>query len=255
MPRNWQRIVVLLSAVLMIACVRGATAAPAHPPHVLIFSYSTGYRHASIEPGVAALKAMGERDGYVMDASEDPDMFLPGRLDGYDAVIFLSTSSDKHNPSTDWLTGLRRDGLQAFVHRGGGVVGIHAASDSNYTWMWYHQLIGASFDHHPPGTPTATVTIVDPNDPSARGLPHTFQRTDEWYHFYDFNPNNHIIAEYDPQSYGEDEANPHPISWRHEFEGGRVFYTGMGHTTESYSEDIFIRHIDGGLKWVLHRAN
>jgi len=224
-------------------------------PHVLIFSYSTGYRHASIEPGVAALRAMGQRDGYVMDASEDPDMFLPGRLDGYDAIILLSTSSDKHNPSSDWLTGLRRDGLQAFVHRGGGVVGIHAASDSNYTWLWYHRLIGASFDHHPPGTPTATVTIVDPSDPSARGLPHSFRRTDEWYHFYDFNPHVHIIAEYDPTTYGEDEANPHPISWRQEFEGGRVFYTGMGHTTESYSEDIFIRHIDGGLRWVLHRAN
>ncbi|HVZ99172.1 MAG TPA: ThuA domain-containing protein [Caulobacterales bacterium] len=242
----------LLASLALAAC---ATVGAHAQPHVLIFSYSTGYRHASIEPGVAALKAMGERDGYVMDASEDPDMFLPGRLDGYDAIIFLSSSSQKTDPNTDWLVGARREGLQAFVHRGGGVVGIHAASDSNYHWMWYRQMIGAAFDHHPPGTPTAVVTFVDRNDPSTRGLPATVTRTDEWYHFFDIDPRIHVIATYDPQSYGEDEANPHPISWRHEFEGGRIFYTGMGHTTETYSEDVFIRHVEGGLKWALRKAN
>jgi type 1 glutamine amidotransferase len=41
----------------------------------------------------------------------------------------------------------------------------------------------------------------------------------------------------------------HPIAWYHEYDGGRAFYTGLGHTAESYAEPAFLAHVAGGIEW------
>ncbi|MEJ0060102.1 MAG: ThuA domain-containing protein [Terricaulis sp.] len=242
---------VLFAAVLVASCATP----PPRTPHVLIFSHTTGYRHASIEPGIAAIQAIGARNGWVVDATEDVDVFAPGRLDGYDAIVLLHDTSSGRNPDSEWFVGARRDALQAFVHRGGGIVGIHAAADSHYNWPWYRQMIGAAFRRHPPGEPPGHVTLVDTDHPATRGLPTSITRADEWYYYVDFDPSVRLLAVYDPASIGQEGTTPNPISWSHDFEGGRVFYTGMGHTPESYSEDFFLRHVEGGLKWALRLEN
>jgi type 1 glutamine amidotransferase len=220
-------------------------------PRVLVFSHSTGYRHASIEPGVTAIKALGARDGFDVDASEDPDIFAPDRLAPYRAIVFISNSTNGKDQASEWFVGARRDALMGFVHRGGGVVGIHAASDSHYFWPWYGAMIGAYFDHHPPGTPTGKIEIVDRRNPATRNLPREATRVDEWYHFKTFDPAKvHALIMFEPASIGETIA-PYPISWCHAFEGGRVFYTAMGHTPESYQEKFFLDHIAGGIRWAL----
>lgn len=245
---------VLTAALLGLAVTASAYAAPApRQKRVLIFSHSTGYRHASIEPAVAALKQLAVRQGLAVTASEDPNVFSTVGLRGVDAIVFLSTSTDPKKPESEWFQGARRDALQAFVRRGGGIVGIHAASDSHYHWPWYQRMIGGHFVSHPKGTPTGTVKIVDPTHRSTRGLPEKITRTDEWYYFGDYNPEMKLLVTLDPQSIGEKDVNPNPVSWSHTFEGGRVFYTAMGHTNESYSEPNMLKHLAGGLNWVLRR--
>jgi len=231
-----------------------AYAAPApRQKRILLFSHSTGYRHASIESGVSALKELAKRERIGVVASEDPNVFSTQSLKGFDAIILLSTSSDPKKPESEWFQGERRDALQAFVRRGGGIFGIHAASDSHYHWPWYQRMIGGHFARHPEGTPTGTVKIVDPMHRSTRGLPAKITRADEWYYFDDYNPEMNILVTLDPQSIGEKDANPNPVSWSHVFEGGRVFYTAMGHTNESFSEPALLKHFAGGLNWVLKR--
>lgn len=243
----------LLLLLLGAAATAGPAVAAAKSPHILIFSHSTGYRHASIEPGIAAIKAMGERAGMTVTASEDPDVFSTEGLRGIDAIVLIGNTTKRDDPASEWFTGSRRDALEAFVHRGGGVVGVHAASDSHYGWPWYGRMIGAWFTRHPKGTPEGVVTIVDPNHRSTRGLARSVKRVDEWYYFEDYDPTLHILVTLDPKSIGEADSNPNPMSWTHEFEGGRVFYTAMGHTPESFAEPWFLKHLEGGLDWVLRR--
>lgn len=251
--KHLNRLVMMMVLALAGILTHPAVADAAGTKRILLFSHSTGYRHASIEPGVAAIKALGAREAFVIVASEDPDMFAGDKLKGFDAIILLSTSTDPKKPESEWFVGPRREALQQFVHRGGGIVGIHAASDSHYHWPWYGKMIGGHFARHPKGTPTGTIKIVDPKHPGNKGLPATERRTDEWYYFDDYNPEAHVLVTLDPQSIGEQDVNPNPVSWAHEFEGGRVFYTAMGHTAESFAEPDFLRHLANGLKWAMGR--
>jgi hypothetical protein len=223
-------------------------------PRLLIFSHSTGYRHASIEPGVAALREIATREGFVAEASEDSGVFTAEQLARYDAIILLSTTTDKNNPDSEFFAGARREAFERFVRAGGGVLAIHAAADGHRGWPWHRRMIGAVFEHHPPGTPEGRLTVIDRAHPATRTLPERFARTDEWYLFSDFDAAHvRVLVTLDPASIGLPAGDPLPISWVHEVDRGRVFYTAMGHTTESFAEPLFRAHIAGGLRWVLRR--
>jgi type 1 glutamine amidotransferase len=245
------RDLLLLIAGLTAISAPSLPAAAAEPPRVLLFSHSTGYRHASIEPGVAAIRGLGAREKIAIVPSEDPNVFSTEGLRGFDAIILLSTSTDPKKPESEWFQGKRREALQAFVRRGGGIVGIHAASDSHYHWPWYVRMIGGQFVRHPEGTPEGRLRVVDRKHPATRGVDATMRRTDEWYYFDDYNPETRVLVTLDPASIGEKDANPNPVSWAHEYEGGRVFYTAMGHTAESYSDRNFLTHLASGLRWAM----
>ncbi|MFN3388186.1 MAG: ThuA domain-containing protein [Allosphingosinicella sp.] len=247
-----RQLILLIAGLFALAGCATAVAADTQK-RVLLFSHSTGYRHASIEPGIEAIRALGAREGIEIVASEDPDVFSAAGLSGYDAIIFLSTSTKKDDPSSEWFQGGRRDALQGFVRNGGGIVGIHAASDSHYHWPWYVKMIGGHFISHPEGTPEGALRVVDRDHPATKGMDATMRRVDEWYYFGDYNPETHLLVTLDPASIGEKDVNPNPVSWAHEYEGGRVFYTAMGHTTETYQDPNFLAHLAGGLKWTMAR--
>lgn len=242
--RFWPVALLLLTA---------GSASPSQPSRsaVLIFSHTTGYRHDSIPDGIRAVSDIGRRGGLSIVASEDPAIFSAEGLSRFRVIVLLSSTTDPNNPGSEWLTGDRRKALQQFVARGGGVLAIHAAADSHYHWPWYARLIGGRFASHPPGTPMGKVTITDPPHAAARGLPRTVERTDEWYYFQDVDPTSSLLATLDPASIGEKDVNPNPMAWTREVDGGRIFYTAMGHTRESYSEPFFLRHLANGLDWVL----
>jgi len=241
--------------ILLVLILISAVPAAAQPGRgaILIYSGTTGFRHDSIPAGIAAVSVIARRNGLSVVASEDPAVFSAQSLRRFRAIVLLSCTTDPKNPASEWLVGDRRAALQQFVHRGGGIVAIHAAADSHYHWPWYGHLIGGHFARHPPGTPTGAVTVVDRTHPAVRGLAATLRRTDEWYYFDDYDPTSHLLITLDPASIGEPDVNPNPASWAREVDGARVFYTAMGHTKESYADPWFLRHIADGLDWVLGR--
>ncbi|MFE5734361.1 ThuA domain-containing protein [Streptomyces sp. NPDC056528] len=218
-----------------------AVADPAYK--VLVFSRTAGFRHSSIAPGIAALRDLGTANNFTVDATEDAQAFTTGNLGQYEAVVFLSTTGDVLNAA-------QQTAFEQYVRAGGGYVGIHAAADTEYDWPFYEGLAGALFHSHP-AVQSATVKVEDRAHDATAHLGATWQRTDEWYN-YRANPRStaHVLASLDETSYtGGNMSGDHPIAWCKGYEGGRAFYTGGGHTDESYAEPAFRRHLLGGIRW------
>ncbi|WP_375546779.1 ThuA domain-containing protein [Streptomyces gossypii] len=210
---------------------------------VLVFSKTAGFRHSSIEEGIAALNDLGSANNFTVDATEDAQAFTEANLAKYEAVVFLSTTGDILNAN-------QQTAFERYIQGGGGYVGIHSAADTEYDWQFYGGLAGALFHSHPHNQ-TATVDVEDRAHDATAHLGATWQRFDEWYN-YRTNPRTsaRVLASLDESSYsGGNMGGDHPIAWCKNYEGGRAFYTGGGHTEESYTEPDFRRHLLGGIRW------
>ena len=243
---------------------RGARRRPARERARLLRDDAATFRHGSIDEGIAAIEALGAANDFNVDATEDSTAFSDANLAQYDVVVFLSTTGDI-------LDDTQQAAFERYIQTGGGFAGIHAASDTEYTWPWYGELVGGYFRSHPPGTPQATVEIEDADEPSTADVPASWVRTDEWYNFQhpttpivggngttaDFSPRArqvHVLATVDESTYGEEDGNSvdddHPVAWCSDFDGGRSWYTAMGHTEASFAEanTDFREHLLGGLR-------
>lgn len=209
---------------------------------LLVYTRTTGYRHASIPAGVGALRGV---DGYRADATEDATVFRAGTLRDYAAIVFLSTSGEV-------LDDAGRAALTGYMAAGGAWLGIHAASTTEYGWSWFGDLVGARFDQHP-RVQAGAITVEDNDHPATEHLAATWTRDDEWYAFRDNpRPRVHVLLTVDEASYeGGTMGADHPIAWCHERLGGRSFYTALGHTGESFAEPAFLRHLRGALSWLI----
>ena len=213
---------------------------------LLIFSYTDGWRHDSIEPGIKAIKSLANENSVSVYATEDSAHFTDHDLSNYDAIIFLNTTE------TVFDNDEQREAFKSYIQNGGGFVGVHSASDTEYDWPWYGELVGAYFDNHPnnPNVRNAKIEIVNSDHKSTHMLPDRWERDDEWYNFREIPDHVEVLLKLDTDSYdGSDHPGYHPIAWYHEFEGGRAFYTGLGHTIESYSENLFLQHLWGGIEY------
>jgi type 1 glutamine amidotransferase len=232
-----------IRGILILVPALAGFPAQAQDDAVLVFSRTAGYRHASIEAGVAAVKALGEQDGFRVDATEDAAAFADERLRAYRAVVFLSTTGEV-------LDAGQQAAFERYIRHGGGFVGIHAATDTGYEWPWYGALVGSYFKRHPVIQP-AVLTVVDASHPSTRHLPIRWKRTDEWYDFRgDLAPDVTVLMRIDETTYrGGRMGAMHPMAWHHEYDGGRAWYTALGHTIESWQEPLFLDHVRGGIAW------
>ena len=216
---------------------------------VLVFSKTAGFRHDAIGVGTQAIRDLGSTAGFTVDATEDASIFSDAGLASYSAVIWLLTTGDA-------LDATQQAAFERFVRAGKGYVGVHSASDTEYSWPWYGQLVGAYFKGHP-AIQADTITVEDAGHPSTSGLPAPWSRTDEWYNFRS-NPRQsvRVLLSLDESSYdpGEGAMGDHPIAWCHEFAGGRAWYTGLGHTQASYAEPAFRQHLLGGIRWAAGAA-
>jgi cytochrome c len=220
--------------------VAAETAAPGFT--VLVFSKTTGFRHDSIPQGIAAIQALGAEHGFAVDSTEDAARFSDALLRQYKVIVFLSTTGDILEPD-------QKTASERYIRSGGGFVGIHSASDTEYQWPWYGRLVGAYFASHPQ-IQRATIRIENPDHPLTKGLPAVWERTDEWYNFRS-NPRGtvHVLATLDEATYsGGKMGADHPVAWCQNIDGGRSWYTAMGHTTESYAEPLYRLHLLGGIE-------
>ena len=220
-----------------------AAAAAGETFDALVFSKTAAFRHSSIDEGVAAIQRLATENNFTVTATEDAAAFTDANLERYEVVIFLSTTGDVLNET-------QQGAFERYIQGGGGYAGIHSASDTEYSWPWYGNLVGSYFDGHPPGTPSASVKVEDPAHPSTAGIESRWQRTDEWYN-YRSNPRGkvHVLASLDESTYGGGAmGHDHPIAWCQDYDGGRSWYTGMGHTEDSYTEPKFLQHILGGIQ-------
>jgi len=239
----------LLALIAMVLGLLPTTALPAaahdeHEFHALVFSKTAAFRHDSIPAGIAAIEQLGEEHNFAVDATEDATAFNDTNLANYDVVIWLSTTGDVLNDQ-------QQAAFERYIQGGGGYAGVHAAADTEYDWQWYGSLVGAWFDSHP-ANQTANIKVSDRAHPSTDHLPAQWERYDEWYN-YRSNPRGdvHVLATLDESTYNPESGAmgpDHPIAWCQEFDGGRSWYTGGGHTTESYSEPEFVEHLLGGIQ-------
>jgi len=213
-------------------------------PKVLIFSKTAGYHHESIPTGIKAIQTLGAKNGFEVDTTSDASKFVEDTLKKYAALVFLSSTGEL-------LSGNQEIALERYIQSGGGFVGIHAAADAEYDWNWYVRMIGASFLSHP-AQQMANLVINDKTHPSTDSLPATWSRKDEWYNFKNISKDIKVLLSIDEKSYeGGQNGATHPMAWYHAFDGGRVFYTELGHTEESYADPLYLKHILGGIKYAI----
>ncbi|WP_194821773.1 ThuA domain-containing protein [Micromonospora sp. S-DT3-3-22] len=221
-----------------------AAAAAAEPFSVLVFSKTAAFRHDAIPAGIAAIQKLGTENGFTVDTTEDGAAFNDTNLAKYQAVIWLSTTGDV-------LDATQQAAFERYIKAGGGYAGVHAASDTEYDWAWYGNLVGAYFSGHP-ANQQATVKVEDHAHPSTADLPDRWSRFDEWYNFRT-NPRSkvHVLASLDEKSYSPGAGAmgaDHPTAWCQDYDGGRSWYTGGGHTQASYTEPEFLSHLLGGIR-------
>ena len=211
---------------------------------VLLFTKTEGFRHQSIPAGIKAIQILADQNNIRAKHTEDAEYFHPDSLSGFDGVVFLNTTGDiLNNP--------QQLALKQFIRSGGGFMGIHAAADTEYGWPWYGKMVGAYFESHP-RVQEATILVKDYSHPATSFLESQWIRTDEWYNYKQISDHIQVLMELDESSYeGGANGRHHPIAWYHNFEGGRIFYTGLGHTVEGYSEPDFLKHLTGGLLFIL----
>src|SRR6185369_8246093 len=226
---------------------RAGSDAVGESPSLLVFSRTAAYRHDSIPAGIQALTKLASDRGWALAATEDASKFSDPGLASYNVVVFLSTTGDV-------LDDAQQAAFERFIRSGKGFIGIHSATDTEYDWPWYGELVGAYFREHP-AVQAADVVVEDAQNPATAQLPNPWRRSDEWYAFQS-NPraNVHVLLSLDESSYTPGVANmngDHPIAWCHEYDGGRAFYTALGHTSDSYTDPKFIGQLVGAVSWVL----
>jgi uncharacterized protein len=243
-------LVLLLAATLLVlaSCNLVHTSTPtthkSSSMRLLVFSKTGGFRHASIKDAKIALQRLAAEHHYLVDFAEDASVFTDANLAHYNAVVFLLTSGTI-------LDDNQKAAFERYIRAGGGYVGVHSASDTEYAWSWYGGLVGAYFDriHGHSKVTRATIHVTDRIHPSTVMLPTHWIRTDEWYNFAT-NPRGrvNVLMTIDERTYkGGTMGADHPIAWYHEYEGGRAWYTALGHTSASYYEPLFLAHLWGGI--------
>ncbi len=242
----WQKYRQHIMVCLILALLSPPLSA-GEPLDILVFTRAEGFTHPSIDDGVTMLTNIAQEEGATLDVTDETDAFTATTLAAYDVVVWLSTTGDVLDPP-------EQAAFEGFIQAGGGYVGIHAAADCEYGWPWYGELLGngAWFNVHP-AIQTATLLLESPDHPGAGSFGAVTSFQDEWYNFQ-ANPRSavEVIMTIDETSYdpgagamGED----HPITWAHGFDGGRAFYTALGHRPETYGDARFREQIRGALQW------
>ena len=220
---------------------------------ILVFTRNgEGYVHDNIDKSVEVLKEIGKANGFVVDATDDASVFTEKNLASYDALIFSNTNNETFETDQQKLA------FQRYIQAGGRWMGIHSASGSERQWPWFWKMLGGKFKRHPPLQPFDVINI-DPDHPSVKGIPGVWNWEDECYYLDHLNPDINVLLAADLRTVEDEKKNEYPGSvfgdyfplvWYHEFDGGKQWYTALGHKAEYYDDPVFQKHLTGGLRWL-----
>ncbi|MEM9547347.1 MAG: ThuA domain-containing protein [Bacteroidota bacterium] len=234
----------LLSVGLIYFILLNCSEGQIEQKRVLIFSKTAGYHHTCIESGYLALEKLCTTNAIEVDSTTNSSDFNTENLSKYAAVIFFNTTGNVLNVQEEIA-------FQNYIQEGGGYVGIHAASDTEHDWAWYGRLVGAYFISHPK-IQEAKFIVEDASFAATNFLPKEWIRTDELYNLGIVNKEVNVVLSVDEESYeGGTNGKEHPMAWYHEYDGGRAFYTALGHTHSSYEEAYFLKHLLGGIRYAM----
>jgi type 1 glutamine amidotransferase len=234
-----------------------------HVKHVLVIGQTKGFEHDSVSAAMAAIYSMGHDSG-LWDATLRTDTELLTKKDlgkrnaknlsYFDAIVFASTTGEldlDQSQKEDMLSSIKVDGK--------GFVGIHAALDTNYTWPEYGEMIGGWFDQHPWSTFNAPIINEDPDFPAVRHLPKAFLKYDEIYQPKEWSRDKvHVLLSLDPNKL-DYTNNPRihradhdfAVAWSKMYGNGRVFYSTLGHTEDSWEDPDVRKMYFEAIKWAL----
>lgn len=242
-----------IKAICLCFLLQIATAISAQQFKVLVLTKTEGFQHGSIVEGTVAIKQLAARHAFTVDVATGSNALNDKNLEQYSAVVFLCTTGNI-------LDSAQKKAMEKFIKSGKGFVGVHSASDTEYDWVWYTKMVGMMFKIHP-RQQTAYLNVVDGNFPGMERFPKKLLWTDEWYEFQErksddlkflvtvdeksYNP----VIKWGPNKEGKGMGDFHPISWYHNYDGGRAFYTALGHIPGVYSDQTFLDHLYGGIYW------
>lgn len=225
------------------------------PLNILVFSKTSGFRHASISSGVKMLYDQSKKQNWVITVTEDASLLRDDLLEKMDVAVFV-------NPTGDAICEKGQAAFEKFMKTGKGFVGIHAAADFEYEWEFYGDLVGAYFRTHPPAQ-KATVIFENYDHPAMKPFEgkKTYTTVDEWYSFKKSPRENvNVLASLDENSVTKAKNDDwkmgdHPLIWWTEKDNIRSFYTVFGHTHEAFQDRLIIDHIKNAINWAGKRID
>jgi cytochrome c len=247
----WRRWLAGASSIVLASSLAATTPAAAAPEpgdrapsyRVLVFTKTDGERRPSIRDGVQTIRDLARGNGFQVTVTQDAAAFTQANLATYRAVVFLNTTGNVLNPTQE-------SAFEGFVRAGGGYVGVHAAAETEPDWDFYQQLVGTTVSGVA-GIGRGTVQVADRAHPSTKDMPRALTLTEEWYNFAaNVRGSEHVLATADEKSFaGGAMGFDHPIAWCQDHVGGRSWYTGLGHSIESYRVKAVRNHLLGGIEW------
>lgn len=240
--------------LIFISCSNTEKKVDVKGKRILIYTKNgEGYIHENISASVQTIQELCAEEGVISDISDKPEIFTPENLKNYDALFFANSNNEGFD------TEEQKKAFQDFCRNGKGFGALHSANATERQWPWYWALVGGKFIRHAPYQ-LFDVVVIDSTHPSTAPLPKRWTVEDECYYSFQLNPDIHVLlaadmstvedegkAEYPGQTFGE----KFPLCWCHQFEGGRQWYSALGHNPEFYKNELFRVHLKGGILWIL----
>lgn len=225
--------------------------------NVLVYTKNgKGYVHDNIPSAVSAIQKLSGEKGFHVDVSDDPAVFTEENLKQYTLLLFPSTNNDVFD------TEEQRVAFRRYIQAGGGFVGLHSVIGTERNWRWFKLMLGCTFAWHPKFQPLE-IKVLDKNHPSVSGMPSVWKKEDECYFVKEYYPGVNVVMAHDLSAMKPNEENAvrikdyaeyfsdyYPAAWYHEFDGGTVWITTLGHNKQDYEDPTYLNHILQGIAYV-----
>lgn len=224
---------------------------------ILNYQADSGFEHDSKAKALSMVEMLGQKNEWRVETSTDTASLNSKYLSQFDVIVF------NNNCGTDAriFSDEQHLALQTYIRNGGGFVGIHCAAaiwhEGGEFQEWYEEMVGARVLDHP-HVQDAKLIVENNEHFTTMHLPAEWVINDELYRFTS-NPRENVtvLISLDEDSYeGEQKmGGDHPFTWFQNFEGGRSFYTALGHTKAMYDNKSFIKLVENGILWAAGKGS